>query len=150
QLGQGDARLLLRYQVSELNRFYFAMWERAQLILGTALLLVLTRKPRRKRFLITALLMLAIVAATHWLLSPEITRIGRLMDFVDGARQTADGQTFWRLHQTYATLEVLKFLLGGYLTFLLFTAPAAAPSPSDGTGREVNFINDRKHSGVDG
>src|ERR1700674_5746302 len=39
--GRDAARVFLRHQASELNRFYFAAWERVQIGLGLALLLVL-------------------------------------------------------------------------------------------------------------
>lgn len=150
QLGPADARLLLRYQVSELNRLYFATWERMQIALGVILLAVLARNFRRKRHLVTALILLVIVTGAHLLLTPEITRLGRLLDFVPDARQTADGQTFWRLHQTYSTLEVFKFLLGAYLAFEMLRPASGGRAVSGGAGREMNFVDNREHGRVDG
>lgn len=120
-LGSDQARLLLRYQASELNRYFFQTWERFQLLWGTLLVLVSLRGSQRLPILVLPVLMLLIVAVGHWVLSPEINRLGALLDFVPDARQTAEGKTFWRYHQAYSSLEVAKFLLGiGFAGSLLF------------------------------
>lgn len=142
RLGHEDARFLLRYQVSELNRFYFNNWERVQLVIGAMLVLATLRRPSRKWILAVPVAMVLIVVASHWLLTPEITRIGRLMDFVPNARQTPEGQTFWRYHQIYSTLEVLKFLLGIYLAFTLLKRSRTDQRIASGAaGREVNGVH---------
>src|SRR5712675_1776807 len=41
-VGRDAARMFLRYHSSELNRFYFATWERVQIGLGLLLLLMLS------------------------------------------------------------------------------------------------------------
>ncbi|MCW5965796.1 MAG: hypothetical protein KIT83_17285 [Bryobacterales bacterium] len=111
-LGKEDARLLLRYQVSELNRFFFSAWERLQLVWGAILVMVTLRGSQRLHVLAIPVLMLLMVAVEHWLLSPEINRLGLLMDFVPNARESAEGVQFWRYHQAYSAMEVVKFLLG--------------------------------------
>jgi len=119
-LGKEDTRLLLRYQVSELNRFYFSVWERFQLVLGAILVLITLRGSQRIHVLVIPVAMLVMVAVGHWVLSPEINRLGALMDFVPDSRDTPAGATFWRYHQAYSALEVAKFLLGTlFASFLL-------------------------------
>src|SRR5215472_7728194 len=44
--GPGAARLLLRYQASEQNRFYFESWEEAQIVLGTVLFFIVLFRVR--------------------------------------------------------------------------------------------------------
>lgn len=141
-LGHEQARFLLRYQVSELNRFYFNVWESVQLVLGASLTLLAWRWPWRKRIVLIPAALLLIVAAAHWLLTPEITGIGRLMDFVPNARETALGQSFWRYHQIYSSLEVLKFLLGLYLAFTLLAKSRRPAISSERAVREVDVIHD--------
>ncbi|MCC6265684.1 MAG: hypothetical protein IT169_19085 [Bryobacterales bacterium] len=140
-LGHEEARFLLRYQVSELNRFYFSVWERVQLVLGAGLTLLAWRWPWRKKIVLVPAILLLIVAATHWFMTPEITRLGRLMDFVPNARETATGQTFWRYHQIYSTLEVFKFLLGLYLAFTLLVRSRASEILTNGRVREVDVVH---------
>ncbi len=140
-LGHEEARFLLRYQVSELNRFYFNVWERVQLALGAALVLLAWRQPWRKRIVLISAALLLMVAAAHWLLTPDITQLGRLMDFVPNARETATGQQFWRYHQMYSTLEVVKFLLGLYLAYTLIATSRERGNGSERAVREVDAIH---------
>ena len=141
-LGHDEARFLLRYQVSELNRFYFNVWERVQLALGVVLTLLAWRRPWRKRIVLIPAALLLMVAGAHWLLTPDITHLGRLMDFVPNARETALGQHFWRYHQMYSTLEVGKFLLGLYLAYTLVATPRERGNGSERAVREVDAIHD--------
>ena len=61
KLGPGFARMLLRHQVSEQNRWYFETWGIAEIGLGLALLLVLLFGSTETKFtLLLALLMLLI------------------------------------------------------------------------------------------
>ncbi|MDZ7638871.1 MAG: hypothetical protein U5J83_11595 [Bryobacterales bacterium] len=142
RLGHDDARFFLRYQVSELNRFFFDSWERFQLVLGAILVLVTLRGSQRMSILAIPFAMLLMVAAAHWLLTPEINRLGRLMDFVPNARQTPDGQLFWRYHQIYSAMEVLKFLLGIYLAFTLLVRRRSRRIFSRKAGSQVDVVHD--------
>jgi hypothetical protein len=120
-LGKDDARLFLRFQASELNRYFFASWERAQLFIGVLLVLVMMRGSTRMIVIAMPLTMLIIAALGHWVLSPEINRLGAAMDFVPNARDTEIGKEFWRYHQAYSTGEVVKFLIGSVFAFLLLS-----------------------------
>jgi hypothetical protein len=141
KLGADDARFLLRYQVSELNRQYFDSWERVQLVLGAILVALTLRGSQKLSILAIPVAMLLMVAVAHWLLTPEVTRLGRLMDFVPDARQTPDGQAFWRYHQIYSAMEVLKFLLGLYLAFTLLVRRRRRTIFSKKVSPQVNVIH---------
>jgi hypothetical protein len=110
-LGPGG-RQLLRYLVGEQNRFYFDSWETVQLVLGTAVfVLLLFFTSARRLWLILTLVLLILVAGMHWLLTPQISAFGRVLDFVS----PADGETvrrrFWALHNIYSGAEVTKIAL---------------------------------------
>lgn len=141
QLGQDNARLFLRYQVSELNRFFFETWERSQLVLGAILVLVTLRESQRMPILAIPFAMLLMVAAAHWALTPEINRLGRLMDFVPNARETPNGQLFWRYHQIYSAMEVIKFLLGLYFAFTLLVRRRSRRIFTKKVSPQVNAVN---------
>jgi hypothetical protein len=115
--GSPAARVFLRHQASELNRFYFAMWERVQIALGLALLLVMWRGSMADRLL--CLSMLVIVLAARWWLTPEITQVGRAIDWIPPAASGPQRSHFWRLHSVYSSCEVAKQLLGLALAFRL-------------------------------
>ncbi len=140
-LGHDEARLLLRYQVSELNRFFFASWERLQLVLGAFLVLVTLRGSQKLHILAIPVVMMLMVAVEHWLLSPEINRLGALMDFVPNARETAEGRVFWRYHQAYSSLEVVKFLLGAVFAGFLLTRRRSRSLFRKQVKPEVNVIH---------
>lgn len=115
-----DARPLLRYQVSELNRWYFQMWERTQLVLGIAVLgVLLFRAEGRPSMLILSSLMLASTAAVHWLITPEIIRLGRSIDFVPETVFSEARNRFWGLHTTYSIIETVKVGAGLALAAML-------------------------------
>jgi len=107
--GHDAARVFLRYQVSEQNRWYFVVWERVQIALGAALFLVLAFGASPKRLmLVLTLLVLAMVLLMHFFLTPEITRLGRADDFAPAADRTQ----FWTLHGMYSAGELIKLGLG--------------------------------------
>ena len=109
KLGHDDARTFLRYHVSEQNRWYFEHWEWMQIVLLGALLAAAWQG---RSLRIAAALMLALLAAQRFYITPEIVRIGRLIDF---APQAPERQTFWQFHGAYAGIEVTKLALGFFL-----------------------------------
>jgi hypothetical protein len=111
-LGAENARALLRYQVSEQNRWYFEHWETMQLALALVFLATLAGSGTRGWVLLAAALMLAIVVGQKFYLTPQIVSLGRLIDFVPIAPQTPERARFWSLHGAYSSTEVLKWLLG--------------------------------------
>jgi len=133
--GRDAARVFLRYQASELNRAYFQNWERAQISLGLALFLVLLFGTVPDRLmLLPALLMLVLVLLMHFYMTPEITRLGRLIDFSPAALSSPERSRFWRFHGAYSATELIKLALGFVLAWRLLRmrkrrAPAAPEAP---------------------
>src|SRR6185295_9795456 len=80
QLGQPQARDLLRYLSSELNRLYFQMWNIAQLVLGALVLWLVVgsahQDPARARRPVRGVIaMLAVVVAMLVWLTPSIVAL---------------------------------------------------------------------------
>jgi hypothetical protein len=122
QLGRDTVRLLLRYQVAELNRFYFERWELAQIGLGLALTALFYRLPPRAHWLAWSCVVLTVLTmAQHWLITPEVVRLGRLIDFV--TTPAPERERFWTLHMIYSSLEVFRLLLLAAMTLRLWTIP---------------------------
>jgi hypothetical protein len=120
KLGPGPARALLRYQVSEQNRWYFETWGFAEIILGVALFSVLLFGSTETKFsLVLSLLMLLIALAQRLMLTPEIVALGRLIDFLPAGVASADRARFWMLHTVFSGAEVLKWVLGLIITVKL-------------------------------
>jgi len=118
--GRDAARMLLRHQVAEQNRWYFETWEQMQIALGAALLFVLLFGVVRDRWLVFfTVLMLLIALIAHFFLTPEITRLGRTIDFVPPGASSPDRARFWMFHGAYSGSELIKLGAGIVLAVLL-------------------------------
>src|SRR5947207_3652066 len=83
KMGHDGSRTFLRYQVSEQNRWYFETWEKIQVGLGLALLALTLRQG--KLVFSLAILMFALLLIERLYMTPEIIRLGRLIDFIPQA-----------------------------------------------------------------
>src|SRR6266446_5882594 len=92
-MGHDAARAFLRYQVSEQNRWYFETWEKIQLGLGIVTLIAVTRTSRTLGAIAAG--MLALLLVERFYITPEIVRLGRLIDFVPQAASSPERDTFW-------------------------------------------------------
>lgn len=119
-LGRGETRVLLRHLVAEQNRFYFEHWEWIGLAIGLCFLflLILGSRPPKVPILL-ALAMVAIVLGQRVALTPQITRLGRTLDFVAPNAASPERDTFWTLHGIYSGLELLKLGIGFTIAGLL-------------------------------
>ena len=59
-----------------------------------------------------ALLMLLIVVAQRFFMTPELTWLGRNFDFIPAGTPSIDRNRFWMLHSIYTGFEILKWGLG--------------------------------------
>ena len=126
QLPDGEARAMLRYLASELNRFYFHVWGWVQLILGAACLTLATLGLRRKKFFLGFSFMLAVVAVTAFYITPEIIAVGRSLDFVPREPPPPGMAAFGRLHAAYSILDLAKLLTGVWMAGSLVLFPKVA------------------------
>jgi hypothetical protein len=140
KMGHDEARTFLRYQVSEQNRWYFETWEKIQLALGLALLAALWR--HGKLLFTLAAVMFALVLAERFYMTPEIVRLGRMIDFVPQSVSSPERDTFWRFHGAYSAVELLKLALGFFLTGRLIFG-------RDRKAGQVDLVDKPDHSHVD-
>ncbi|MCY3759383.1 MAG: hypothetical protein OXG96_16830 [Acidobacteria bacterium] len=118
-LPAGEARVVLRFLASELNRFYFTVWGWSQLVLG-GVILILSRRLSVDRFdlgLLGAMWVLSVVLAL-WV-TPSIIEIGRQVDFIPRSPPPPQMDAFWRYHLAYTVTDLVKF--GAGLFWLLRT-----------------------------
>jgi len=116
KIGSPAARMLLRHQVSEQNRWFFEAWGWTAIALGTALLMVLLfGSTETKTTVIVALLMLLVAVVQRLALTPEMVALGRAIDWVPRDQPSAERSTFWLLHNAYVGLELLNLALGLFL-----------------------------------
>lgn len=112
-LGPEGARLLLRYQAGEQNRWYFESWEVAQIIWGAGLLLyLLFGTTEGKVSLLLVLLMVVLAALQRLLVTPEMASLGRVADFIPPGVPSSERTRLAILANAYASMELLKWALG--------------------------------------
>jgi hypothetical protein len=100
---------LLWVHSSELNRVFFEVWNRAQLVLGglAVLLAVWGRSGRLPVVLLAGATVL--VAFTHWAFEPQLVALGRQLDFLPRDPPPPMLAVFQRYHGAYFAAESVRF-----------------------------------------
>ncbi len=103
-------RFILRRNAAEENNWIFVNWERAEVVLGCLLFLLLLFGERPQIMLMAlCAAMILIVGVEHFALTPTITDLGRR---VDDLPVTDPGyKRFWLMHGLYSGLDILKMLM---------------------------------------
>jgi len=147
KLGPAAVRQLLRYQVSEQNRFLFQNWELAQLGLGLLIFgLLLFGTSVGQIELALPLVMLFLVAIAHWFLTPQMVALGRILDFLPAGAPALEETRLRTLHSAYTVMEILKLAVGVVLGVLLSWRRVRRK----GTAREIEAIDDGNNRHVNG
>lgn len=148
--GAGAARLLLRYQVSEQNRFYFESWEIAQLAIGSLLFFFLLFGTAEDKYsLAGVLLMVVLAAAQRFLLTPGLTALGRNLDFTPLADASPERSRFWILHNAYSAIELVKWAIALFLAGRLIAGHRHRKSRGD-VRQQLDLIDKADHRHIDG
>ncbi len=112
-LPEGQARVVLRYMASEINRTYFWGYGLAQIALGAALLLLLWRQTPRDTVGVGIVCgMLILTLALTLVITPIIISLGRSIDFVPRTPPPPVMPRFWALHGAFTGLDGVKLLAG--------------------------------------
>lgn len=112
-MGHDKARVLMRFQASELNRYYFGAWEGFQIILGIVLAIALLFATNGNRLMMSlAAGMLAIVIIQKLTVTPPIIELGRGLDFATDGQMQVERQAFWNYHNFYSAMELAKLAMG--------------------------------------
>ncbi len=118
QLTQPEARLVLRYLSSELNRYYFMVWGWIEFALAV-IILVLAVWLKHSRLIAGFAVMLAITAVMSFYITPEITQVGRALDFIPRQPPPPGLAEFGKLHGTYSILDLIKLAIGLWMAVVL-------------------------------
>jgi hypothetical protein len=111
--GHDNTRVLLRRAAGEANGWLFEQWEWIQLATGLALLLVLIFGSRPPKIPIAlCLLMMVLVVVERFVLTPNIIRLGRVIDFLPAGPQLPDRVSFGVYHGAYSLVDILKLVCG--------------------------------------
>jgi hypothetical protein len=117
KLEPGDARMLLRHQVSEQNRWYFETWGKIEIALGLVVLLILLFGSTENTFsLMLALLMFLVAIVQRFALTPQMVLLGRAIDWIPIDQPSSERARFWMMHNAFVGLEIMNWALGFCLT----------------------------------
>ncbi len=111
--------LLLRHQGWEQNRLFLSAWGFAQLAIGAALagLFLLSKRVNRIAVWVCGA-MVVLGGFGQFVILPELTYIGRALDFVQG--WSGDRARYYVLQLVFGGIEALKFALASGLALYLF------------------------------
>ena len=148
KLGPDAARVFLRHQVSEQNRWYFENWEVMQIVLGALFFFFMLFATREKKLALSlVLLMIGAVLVQRFMLTPGMISLGRLIDFVPPEAPSGERTQFWVLHSWYGAVELGKSALGLVLAARLISHHSAR---SGNARQEFNMVDKANHRHVDG
>jgi hypothetical protein len=121
-LGRDQVRLLLRYEVSEQNRYNLELWEIVQVVLAAIFFFFLLFGTSEGKFSLTlALLLLVLVVAQRFVLTPEMKAMGRMLDFGSPSAVVGERAKYGVMHYAYLVVEASKWTLQAVLGFILIT-----------------------------
>ena len=147
-LGPTQTRMMLRYLVSEQNRYYFEYWDDVQIIYGLFFFFFLLFGTKEGKFpLGLALAMLLITMAQRFLLTPELISLGRNIDFIPPDMHSGQRTKFYVLHGGYAAAEVAKWGFGVVLGLALILAKRR--SANSEVRQKLDLINKADYRHVD-
>ncbi len=119
----GDAPIapLLHHLASEQVRATMESWEEAQFVLALAILVLLVLTDQRKPLAIGGAALMGLIAVIqHFAVTPDLTVLGRSVDFMAEAASFSTRAQMWTLTQVYGVLEMLKLVVGGVLASYFF------------------------------
>jgi hypothetical protein len=116
KLGHDEARELMRYLSSELNRLYFQYWNFAQLAVGIFALWLVVKQAEAVKAKWGIVAMLGIVLFLTLLITPRMVVVGRALDFVPRVPPPDGLRTFGLLHAAYTVFDGILVILGVLVT----------------------------------
>ena len=119
KLGHDDARALLYYFSSELNRLYFQYWNVAQLAIGILALWLVVKVPDAAKPKWGIVAMLGVVLFLSGVITPRIISVGREIDFVPRVPPPPGLRTFGLLHAAYTVFDGIELIVGMLVTWWL-------------------------------
>lgn len=112
KMGDEEARALVHYYSSELNRLYFQVWGLAETGIGIFVLRCIVALPKSSKAKWMVVSMLGITLVFAALITPQIVSVGRALDFVARDPAPPELRTFGLLHAVYTVLDGIKLILG--------------------------------------
>ncbi|MBZ5582862.1 MAG: hypothetical protein LAQ30_11820 [Acidobacteriia bacterium] len=145
--GPAGARLL-RYHAAEQVRDFMSDWGLAEIGLTAFLLLFLLFGTHEGKITLSiALVIVAIVLAERLALSPEISALGRMLDFAAVKAYPAERIRLAVLEKSYWGVEILKWAAGALLGVRLMVRHSRS---SGHPWKQVDLVDKADHGHVNG
>jgi len=113
------ARAILRYGAGAQIASRYAAWEYVQLGLGLVITVLLFNESSTRTLSAVSFTMTLLVIFLRFWITPELAWLGRGIEFLRPAIEPLRPQ-FWKLHNVYGIVDLVKGLLGIGLAVILF------------------------------
>jgi len=140
-----NPRQLLYYLASEEIRSVSEDWELAQIGIGVLLMFVLLLGLENKLLTGVATAMVILTVFEHFKVTPELSWLGRSIDFIPWAAESQQRDQYWKLRTVYNMMDVLKLILALGMTGYLFTLRRKRVKPR----MQVDPVDYANHRHVD-
>lgn len=148
-LGPSETTMLLRYQVAELTRHQLALWETAEIGMGTFFLFFLLFGTSEGKFVLALALALLLAAmAQRFILLPEMVSLGKVTDFVPFTSGQGYRAKLLMVEAAYFGVELGKWVVMGILAAVLIGRGRRRPR-SDSSWNKFNLVNKTDDSHID-
>jgi hypothetical protein len=118
-IGEPMTEQLFRYIASEINRTLFETCGLIELALVLTIGIILFLQNYSRPATILAGVLLLGVCASHFLVTPQVVSLGRILDFRPAEMMIAERERLTRLNMLYGALTIFRLLCGGGITVIL-------------------------------
>ena len=147
KLGDKDSRLLLRFQTEQEYRYLTEVWTNVQFGLALLFFFYLLFGTGENKFILAAVLgLIVLVALERFFVIPEITGLGKLLDFVPDSDPSPSRGRYHVMQNTYLGMEMAKWATQAALG-LYFSARSRRTSRN--SGNQLNVVNKADYGHVD-
>lgn len=146
RLGETGARELLRFQAAEFNRAMFEWTGLVTLGIGFVIAILLLFQNYSRKTIIFGFVLLLAECAGQFLLTPQMTALGRTLDFRSDAAPAERAQ-FAGLHQIFGAAALLR--IGSALTITVLLIRRGSGLRGRRRGEEIDAVDDSDDGHID-
>jgi len=147
-MSEFEARQFPRYIASEINRSMFERFGLIELALVLAIAITLFMHGYSRAATVLSGVLLLLVCASSFLLTPQLVAQGRVLDFRAAEMFQEERARFANIHALYGVLTLLRLACGGGITWIMLNRSRSAyrrRSPD-----EIYAVDNANNGEVDG
>lgn len=119
EMGETMTEQLFRFLAAETNRKLFEVSGLLEIgLLALLLGILLVQKYGNRMTVLAGMLMLAALAS-HFLLTPQVVSLGRILDFRAAGTMLDERSRFANMHMAFGILGLFRLAIAGWLTGIL-------------------------------